>query len=101
MNRFIRALVFASIFAAPAAALAQVGTSTITKFEAAKPVPPGFEKVAGAPDAQKIDASRLVVIAYIAIFSGVFGYVIFVSRRQAELAKEMAELAARIDKVKK
>ncbi|MEQ9503736.1 MAG: CcmD family protein [Deltaproteobacteria bacterium] len=83
-------------FAPLGVALAQ--TSTTAAVAPAKKPPPGFEKVAGAPDTEKIDASRLVVAAYIAIFVGVFGYVVYVARSQAAMAKEMESLASRIDK---
>lgn len=59
----------------------------------------GFQPVAGAPDTQKVDASKLVVAAYAAIFVGVFGYVVYVVRTQSEMAKEMSELAAQISRV--
>jgi CcmD family protein len=111
MNRSFQALVFSLVLAGPITALAQPGNGSGTATtapaaqaapaEAPKNLPPGFEKVAGAPDSQKIDASRLVIAAYVAIFVGIFGYVILLAKKQAELAKEMTELAARIDKAKK
>jgi len=42
-----------------------------------------------------------VVGAYAAFFVGIFGYVVFVARKQAELAREMAELADRIKRAEK
>jgi len=59
----------------------------------------GFQPVKGAPDIEKVDASKLVVAAYAAIFFGVFGYVVYVVRSQSQLAKEMAELAAQVQRV--
>ena len=61
----------------------------------------GFQPVAGAPDTEKVDANKLVVAAYAAIFVGVFGYVVYMARSQGEMAKEMAELAAQISRVEK
>jgi CcmD family protein len=58
--------------------------------------PPGFSRVKGAPDTEKVDASKLVVGAYAAFFLGMFLYVVHVARRQAEMAKEMKEIADRI-----
>ena len=89
---FIGALWALSAFSA----LAQSGTAT----PAAKP-PPGFEPVAGAPDTQKVDPNPLVVGAYAAFFIGMFGYIIFVARKQSELAKEMSELSERIKRAEK
>lgn len=77
-------------------ALAQ--TSTTAAAAPTKKPPPGFEQIAGAPDKEKIDASRLVVAAYAAIFVGVFGYVVYVARSQSAMAKEMEALANKIDK---
>jgi CcmD family protein len=92
---FIAALwVFSAI-----SAFAQSGTST----PAAPPPrpPPGFEPVSGAPDTQKVDPNPLVVGAYAAFFIGMFGYVVYVARKQSEIAKEMAELAERIQRAEK
>ena len=61
--------------------------------------PPGFEKFEPAPESEQVNAGTLVVLAYGAVFFGLFGYVVYVARSQAEMSKEMAELAARIDKV--
>lgn len=67
----------------------------------AKKPPPGFEQVAGAADAEKIDASKLVIAAYATFFIGMFGFVVMISRKQTELAKEMEALAQRINKAGK
>ena len=64
-------------------------------------MPPGFERVAGAPETEKLDPSPLVVGAYGAIFACMLGYVVFIARSQAALAKEMAELAERIRRAEK
>jgi CcmD family protein len=53
----------------------------------------GFQPVAGAPDTEKVDASKLVVGAYAAILLGLFGFVAFTVKKQSEMAKEMAALA--------
>lgn len=65
-----------------------------------KPIPPGFEPVPGATT-ENVDANKLVIGAYAAFFAGFFGYVLMVARKQGEMAKEMAELAARIRRVEK
>lgn len=78
-------------------ALAQTGDDGLRE----KAKQEGFQPVAGAPDTEKVDASRLVVAAYAAIFVGVFGYVIYMVRSQGEMAKEMAELAEQISRAEK
>jgi CcmD family protein len=83
-----------------AAAFAQSGTATPTAMPPPR-APPGFEPVAGAPDTQKVDPNPLVVAAYGAILIGMFGYVVFVARRQSDIAKEMSELADRIKRAEK
>lgn len=62
-------------------------------------IPPGFRPVKGAPDVAKIDAHPLVVGAYATFFLGIFGYVVYLARRQTEISREMEELAAQIRKV--
>ncbi len=59
----------------------------------------GFQPVAGAPDSQKVDASKLVIAAYAAFFFGMFGYIVYVARSQSEMSKEMAALAEQIARV--
>jgi CcmD family protein len=97
MKSMVTLVFIASMWLFSAAiAFAQAGTAT----PSAKP-PPGFEPVAGAPDTQKIDANPLVVGAYAAFFVGMFGYVVYVARKQSEIAKEMSELADRIKRAEK
>ena len=82
-------------------ALAQAGDRNGAQVGAVaqqKP-PPGYEKFEPAPESEQVDATNLVVLAYGAVFLGLFGYVIYVVRGQAEMSKEMVELAARIDRV--
>lgn len=63
-----------------------------------KKPPPGFEPVAGAPDTAKVDPNPLVVGAYAAFFVGMFGFLVYVVKRQSDMSKEMAELAERINR---
>jgi CcmD family protein len=104
LRRYLAFLGLAVALGWPALALA-AGTSTTAAPPPAAPPPPapppGFERVAGAPDTEKVDANQLVVAAYAVFFGGMFGYLIYIARKQAEMAKEMAELASRIDRVKK
>ncbi|MCA9553089.1 MAG: hypothetical protein KC933_23835, partial [Myxococcales bacterium] len=44
----------------------------------------GFQPVAGAPDTEKVDASKMVVGAYAAILFGLFGFVAYVVMKQSE-----------------
>ena len=74
-------------------------TTTEESTPKAEELPPGFQPVKGAPNVAQIDPNPLVVGAYATFFFGIFGYVIFLARRQAEMAKEMEELAAQIQKV--
>ncbi len=60
--------------------------------------PPGYEKFEPAPESEQVSASNMVVLAYGAIFLGLFGYVVYVARSQTAMSKEMADLAARIDR---
>ena len=83
-------------------AIAQEGsTATTAAAPPARKPPPGFQQVAGAPDAEKIDASKLVIIAYATFFAGMFGFVVYVSKKQSDIAKEMEALAGRINKAEK
>ncbi len=59
----------------------------------------GFQPVAGAPDTEKVDANKLVIAAYAAFFFGMFGYIVFVARRQSDMAKEMTALAEQIARI--
>src|SRR5262249_23744501 len=92
----IRSLILACALFACGHALADTGTSS-----AAKKLPPGFEHVAGAPQTEQLDPNPLVIGAYAMFFVMMFGYVVYVARSQAEIAREMAELAARIAKTEK
>lgn len=94
----IRRLLMIAFLAFAPAAFAQTGTGTAAP---ARQLPPGFERVAGAPETEKVDANKLVVIAYIAFFTCMFGYVVYVARGQAAIAKEMAELNERIRRAEK
>lgn len=64
----------------------------------AKKPPPGFEPVAGAPDTEKVSPSPLVVGAYAAFFVGMFGFLVYVVKKQSDMSKEMTELAERINR---
>ncbi len=88
----------AAILAAPVCALADLAppAPAPAPAPAERPVPPGFERVAGAPDTEKVDASKLVVAAYAAFFVGMFGYVLWVGRQQSAIARELVELGARV-----
>ena len=103
MHHFIFALALCAtppIFAGVALAQSNSGTPTSENATPeADEIPPGFRPVKGAPDVAKIDANPLVVGAYATFFLGVFGYVVHLARRQTEMAREMEELAARIQKV--
>lgn len=79
--------------AAPAAGAKAAPTGPV--YEADE-LPPGFERVSGAPPTEQVSASKLVVGAYAAFFLGMFGFVIYVARRQQRLAEELAELRARL-----
>lgn len=65
-------------FVLPASALAQSPSQET-----------GFVPVSGAPDAAKVDPVPLVVVAYGAIFFLVLAYVVYLARRQAELARRI------------
>ncbi|MFO0725001.1 MAG: hypothetical protein U1E65_14575 [Myxococcota bacterium] len=74
------------------------GTSTTAATPTIKP-PPGFEPVpGGAERAEKVSANLMVVLAYAGFFAGIFGYVILVARRQAELGRDIQALADRISR---
>lgn len=74
-------------------AFAQTATATASAFaEGFVPVP------GGQPNTENVDASLLVVLAYAAFAVGFIAYLVFLSRRQASLSQEMAELALRIDR---
>jgi short subunit fatty acids transporter len=48
--------------------------------------------------AEAVDANALVVAAYAGFLVAFFGYIVHVVRRQAVLSKELAELAAKLEK---
>lgn len=58
--------------------------------------PPGFESVSGSPQDEKVDAGMLVIIAYATFFVFMFGYIVVLARKQAEMAVELSLLAQRI-----
>ena len=82
------------------AAFAQADGAPTSKAPVRKP-PPGYEKFEPAPESEQVDAGNLVVLAYGAVFFGLFGYVVYVVRGQAAMGQEMAELAARLDRVER
>ena len=62
-------------------------------------LPPGFAPVPGGEArAEAVDANALVVAAYAGFLVAFFGYIVHVVRRQAVLSKELAELAAKLEK---
>lgn len=75
---------------------APAGTATT-----AKKLPPGFERVAGAPEKEQLDPNPLVGGAYVMFFVMMFGYLVHVARSQAAMAREMAELAERVRRAEK
>jgi hypothetical protein len=98
------ALALASWFGA-GVALAQSPTSTAVKAAPAEPErrpPPGFEPVKGnEARAAEVDANALVVGAYAAFFLLMFGFVIYMVRSQSAIAKEMKDLAEKLDRAAK
>lgn len=90
----------------PVGALAQAPTSTAAAPAPAagpsKPLPPGFEPISGREAAaESVSASLLVVLAYAAFLAGMFGFVIYVARGQAALAKEIKELSEKLGRAEK
>ncbi|MCK6549484.1 hypothetical protein L6R52_26835 [Myxococcota bacterium] len=83
------------------AAAASQPAAEVAKPIEDKPLPPGFERVAGAPAEEQLDPNPLVVAAYAMFFVVMFGYLIHVARSQAAIAREMAELAERIKRAEK
>jgi hypothetical protein len=106
MSRLILAIALASSFGARAT-FAQSPTATAAKAapaqaEPERRPPPGFEPVKGKEArAAEVDANALVVGAYAAFFLLMFGFVIYVVRSQASIAKEMKELAEKLDRATK
>ncbi len=99
MRQFIFPFIL-SVWLLPAALAFADNTATATPTPA-RQAPPGFQKVEGAPSTENVDANKLVVAAYATVLIGVLGYVIMVARKQSEIAKEMQELAAQIEGVKR
>lgn len=105
------ALAFSALLALATPAFAQPGNGTATATPAAaapapvatpsptRVLPPGFQPVPGGEArAEAVDANLLVVLAYAGFFVAMFGYVIYVVRRQAAVSRELAELSARLEK---
>jgi CcmD family protein len=64
-----------------------------------KPIPPGFEPIAGKEaQAESVSAPLLVVLAYGAFFLLTFGYVVHLARRQKALSDEVAALRQKLGK---
>lgn len=76
-------------------ALAQ-GADPAEEAQRKKALDEGYQPVAGAPDTEKVDANKLVVGAYGAIFVAIFGFMGFIVKKQSEMAKEMTDLARQI-----
>lgn len=66
----------------------------------AGPAPDGeWTSVTGPTET--VDANKLVVSAYAMFFVAMFGYLIIIARRQAAIAREVAELAARLERLER
>lgn len=78
---------------------AATSTGAATTQAPGKKAPKGFEPVAGAKETDKIDPNPLVVGAYAMFFVVMFGYVLFVARGQASIAREIADLSQRVRKM--
>lgn len=73
------------------------GTESATVAPPKKPIPAGFEPIAGREaQAESVSAPMLVVLAYGAFFLLTFGYVVHVSRRQKALSDELEALKAKV-----
>ncbi|MBK8013423.1 MAG: hypothetical protein IPK13_18970 [Deltaproteobacteria bacterium] len=81
---------------APASASGPASASASASAMPKKSPPPGFEPVSGASEDEAVDAGMLVAIAYATFFLLMFGYIIVLARRQAEMAVELSLLAQRI-----
>ena len=93
MRRSIRTAFVSFVFAT---GIGLTGLAYAQDAAPARKPPPGFQPVKGAPSTENVDANKLVVAAYGAILVGFLGYVVMVSRKQAEIAQQMQELAARV-----
>jgi hypothetical protein len=94
---------FALLLAGSARAEPQGATRTASAsmMPGEKKAPPGFEPVAGAEKKTEIDPNPLVIGAYAMFFVLMFGYVVHVARSQAAIAREMHDLAKRIERMEK
>lgn len=108
-----RALFVLMLSAPPLTALAQGGTPTSSVVSPsdklpANPVAPPSTPASGLPDgfkpragaearAESANANLLVTIAYGAFFGALFGFVIYVVRSQTALAREIADLARKLE----
>lgn len=73
------------------------GTESATAAPAKKPIPAGFEPIAGREaQAEAVSAPMLVVLAYGAFFLLTFGYVVHVTRRQKALSDELEALKTKV-----
>lgn len=97
-RRLIRGAAWLFGLALLASAPAAFGQDTDAREKAKQE---GFQPVAGAPDTEKVDASKLVVGAYAAVLFGLFGFVGFVVKKQSEMAKEMTTLADQIQRAER
>jgi CcmD family protein len=93
----IKRLIFICSFVCLAATASAQDTKTATPAK----LPAGFERVAGGVDTDQVDANKMVVGAYAAFFLLFFGYIVYVARTQAGIAKEMTELSERIRRAEK
>lgn len=82
---------------APARPAEEASTSA-ERDDPASRLPPGFQPIRGKEESAQVDPNPLVVGAYGAIFLGLFIYVIWMVRRQGQLAREVADLARRMEK---
>ncbi|MBI4817360.1 MAG: hypothetical protein HY791_13940 [Deltaproteobacteria bacterium] len=99
--RWPQHLAFALAVAVHGGAYAQ-SPPTSTAAAAKPAIPAGFEPIVGKEaKAESVNASTMVVGAYAAVLALIFGFVVHVVRSQAELAREMRELAERIEKGKR
>jgi hypothetical protein len=97
---FLGALACAPIaYAAPEGAT-KTATAAMLPGEK-KALPEGFEPISGKEKKTEVDPNPLVVGAYAVFFVCMFGYMIFIARSQAGIAKEMQDLSERIKRTEK
>jgi hypothetical protein len=73
------------------------GTPTAAPAPEKKPIPAGFEPIAGKEEAaESVSAPLLVVVAYGTFFLLTFGYVVHVVRRQKALSDEIAAVRKKV-----